>query len=70
VVTETSPDEMLRLIEKFMNELRINYKGIEVTAAIGSACFPKYGTDLYELIEVADKRMYEIKRFQKELSRA
>ncbi len=70
LVMETSPDELLRLIEKFMNELRINYKGIEITAAIGSACFPKDGTDLHELIEVADKRMYEIKRFQKKLNQA
>ncbi|WP_461828591.1 diguanylate cyclase [Aquifex sp.] len=70
VILETSPEDLLRLIEKLMNNLKINYEGVEVSAAIGSACFPKDGTELHELVEKADKRMYEIKKFQKKLTQA
>ncbi len=70
VILETSPEELLRLIEKLLKNLKMNYKGIEISAAIGSACFPKDGKELHELIERADKRMYEIKEFQKKLIQA
>ncbi len=70
VILETLPEDLLRLIEKLMENLKINYEGIEVSAAIGSACFPKDGVELHELIEKADKRMYKIKEFQKKLTQA
>ncbi len=70
VILETLPDDLLRLIEKLMKNLKINYEGIEISAAIGSACFPKDGVELHELIDKADKRMYNIKEFQKKLTQA
>ena len=70
VILETSPDDLLRLIERLTENLKMNYEGIEISAAVGNACFPKDGVELRELIEKADKRMYEIKKFQKKLIQA
>lgn len=70
VVSETSPEDLLRLIEKLGENLKITYEGIEVSAAIGSACFPKDGLELSELIKKADERMYKVKEFQKRLTQA
>jgi len=67
VITEVNHEDVLRLIGRLNEKLRLNYKGIEINVSIGSACYPVDGKDLDTLIRVADERMYKVKAFQKRL---
>ncbi len=59
--------ELLSIVDKISEELKVNVDGIEVFASIGYACFPLDGKDLQTLIEKADKRMYRMKELMKEV---
>lgn len=50
---------MRRLLEKVVQEVTVG--GIPVSISAGIACYPEDGRDLEQLIETADKRMYENK---------
>jgi len=67
VITEVNHEDVLRLIGRLNEKLRLNYKGIEINVSIGSACYPIDGKDLDTLVRVADERMYKVKAFQKRL---
>ena len=70
IVTDAGPDTILKLIERLHNSLKFTYRDIDISVAIGSACYPIDGKSLEELIKVADERMYKIKEIQKKLLKA
>jgi len=68
VFTNTSQDEAFRLAENLrqsVQDLRLSAEGhgaLEpVTISVGLACLPEHGTDVAELIELADIAMYHSK---------
>ncbi len=60
-------EELLTIVDRISDELKIKVEDIEVFASIGYACFPIDGKDLKTLIEKADKRMYRMKEIMKEV---
>ena len=60
IVTDAGPDTILKLIERLHNSLKFTYRDIDISVAIGSACYPIDGKNLEELIKVADERMCEL----------
>ncbi|RUM28378.1 MAG: hypothetical protein DSY32_04390 [Aquifex sp.] len=67
IITEAPRGDVLSIMSRLQDLIRIKYKEVEVTTSIGSACFPNDGKDLEELIKKADERMYRIKKMKKEL---
>lgn len=67
IITEAPRGDVLSIMSRLQDVIKIKYKEVEVTASIGSACFPNDGKELEELIKKADERMYRIKKMKKEL---
>ncbi|AAC06701.1 GGDEF domain-containing protein [Aquifex aeolicus] len=67
IITEAPRGDVLSIMSRLQDVIKIKYKEVEVTASIGSACFPNDGKELEELIKKADERMYRIKKMKNEL---
>ncbi len=65
-----SLDELMELRhqirEHFYDDVEFEGNTLYLDASLGSACFPDEGSSLSELIELADRRMYQCKRWKKE----
>ncbi len=60
---------VLEVANRLVSDLRVKYNEIEVTLSVGYACYPRDGSTLNELLDVADKRMYRSKSLFKEVKR-
>jgi len=67
IITEAPRGDVLSIMSRLQDVIKIKYKDVEVTASIGSACYPADGKELEDLIRKADERMYTIKKLKKEL---
>lgn len=63
-------EDSLILLERIERNIEEVNKSLEVplSASIGFACYPDDGKDFVKLLEVADKRMYQIKADKKGVS--
>lgn len=65
------PDAMLvaeRLIETAAEAYIIQGQEIVCSASVGIALMPKHGSDLWQLVDIADEAMYKAKGFDPELA--
>lgn len=57
---------VLEIANRLVGDLKVTYGDITVTLSVGYACFPRDGSTLNSLLDIADKRMYRSKTIFKE----
>jgi len=55
-------EELEQLLTLLVQRIETHFQTYQISASYGTAIFPREGENLNELIEIADKRMYEKKR--------
>jgi diguanylate cyclase (GGDEF)-like protein len=55
-------EELEKLLTILVQRIETRFQTYQISASYGTAIFPREGENLNELIEIADKRMYEMKR--------
>lgn len=60
---------VLEVANRLVSDLRVKYNEIEVTLSVGYACYPRDGSTLNELLDIADQRMYRSKSVFKEVKK-
>jgi len=57
---------VLEIANRLVSDMKVTYGDVTITLSVGYACFPRDGSTLNELLDIADKRMYRSKTMFKE----
>lgn len=69
LLSETSCVELLEVIDRLYNKVKVSHGDIEITLSIGFSCYPEHGQTIEELMQEASRNMYRAKNMYKIFSK-